>query len=131
MRIMRFNDFLFREGEQTTFRKGDKWATGAGEEIGIADETGEVKGRAYIVQTSFKPFNKLCPVEINQWHLQPKLLRRLDPSYRWQRILEMVQAYSGLDGFRGTELVSVVWFEVTELYGKTGEELRKMLRGES
>lgn len=128
--IMRFNDFRFKPGLQTTIRRGPKWAAASGTVVGVTDTPGLLKGRISVGRTAVKRFYQLDTGEIDAWHLG-QFSDGMRAFSRMFAISEYLERCYRMPLFDARELVSVVWFEVAELHGKTGDVLAAMLAGES
>lgn len=125
---MTFNDFRFKPGLQTTIRRGIKWMPASGEDVRIADESGEVKGAIRVEMTVSSRFYAVADDAINAWHAEawPDGMRQFSRKFRVSEALE--RCYR-MPLFDAGELVTVVWFRVIDLHGKTGSELEAMLEG--
>ena len=133
--VMRFGEFRFKPGLNTTIRRGIKWMPSSGSRVPIADETGEVKGAIQVESTASSRFYLVPDDAIAAWHAEiwPDNMR---PFARMFHVSQALERCYRMPLFDARELVSVVWFRVVELHGETGLELvarpmpeRKKTRG--
>lgn len=99
-----FANPVFSKGVNTTVRRGDKYATLAGD-VSLLDTEGNLVGIGNVTGVTVKPFNELDKRELRINH---------DPACRTKEglLAVMQQVYPG---FVETETISVVFFEAKGL----------------
>ena len=134
--MLLFDRMVFRPGVNMTVRRGDKWAkyyrsTSADRhlELGLSQDQVAI-GQIRVRDVEHKKFFKLTEAEIDLWHA-----RDWDPDAGiWKKYYTIQQAMEAIytsPRFNTVEMVTVITFDVLNLYGKTGVELSRMLRGVS